>query len=472
MASKAKKTYKKVPSYAEVTKTAVEKKTFFESAVCNLTLPPNVPHKRIPNTNEEFSFFIDLNSTNATEEEVAKAITINGILGVGPRSDLKVVEFICKDEETVEVALGMTFQVKGKKPFVAIIPRHKCNKYILVKLSNVPIAEEEWLKTKLEEHWSQYGRIIGIAPYKFPGKEWLTKRWDLVIQLKAREKKLAAQTVFTIGENKQSIVASWPGAAKTCLVCKLAGHSTSLCPQRNLKSKKVGASANPRQLISKGGQSQKKEEKGPKVSMGPSEKQKAPPSIAPAMLIPDPDGATFQAMLLAPKPCPAAATTSAMEGVYPFNPELLQGTHLEQGVPTGGNTTPPPFNVEDPETPKKGKKCMAKEADAWTPTSLEVNQYIHRRGICPACFKTGHMHTNCPTKGSFSKILYDKVLRHPHFQPYLKEWREKRRKEGIAWRAEELQCIDAEEMVVLIYCAHCKSREHNAWDCPNAPPDA
>jgi len=117
MASKAKNASRKVPSYAEVTKAAVEKKSFFESAACNLNLPLNVPHKRIPNTNEEFSFFVDLNSTNATEEEVAKAITVKGILGVSHRGDLKVVEFVCKDGETVETALGMTFQVKGKKPF-------------------------------------------------------------------------------------------------------------------------------------------------------------------------------------------------------------------------------------------------------------------------------------------------------------------------------------------------------------------
>ena len=58
MASTAKKKPKKPASlsYAEAAKTAVGKKGFFDSAVCNLQLPPNVPHKRIPNTNEAFSF--------------------------------------------------------------------------------------------------------------------------------------------------------------------------------------------------------------------------------------------------------------------------------------------------------------------------------------------------------------------------------------------------------------------------------
>jgi|SRR6185312_9317561 len=207
MATRARKKLKTAASYAEVAKTAVGKKAFFDSAVCKLTLPPNVPHKRIPNTTEAYSFFVDLNSTNATEEEVAHAININGILGANVRNDLRVVEFVCKDEAALDAALEREFTVQGKNPFVAIIPRHKCSKFVLVKMSNVPIAEETGLKKSLEEHWGQYGRIVGLAPYKFPGKEWLTKRWDLVIQLKAEEKKLMAPTVFKIRE--QEVVASW-----------------------------------------------------------------------------------------------------------------------------------------------------------------------------------------------------------------------------------------------------------------------
>ena len=127
MASMAKKPPKKVLSYAEITKKTVEKKSFFESAVCNIALPANAPHKHIPNTNEKFSFFVDLSSTNATEEEVANALPTKDIIGVNVRSDLRVVECICKDEEAFEEAIARTYDVKGKKSFVAIIPRHKVN---------------------------------------------------------------------------------------------------------------------------------------------------------------------------------------------------------------------------------------------------------------------------------------------------------------------------------------------------------
>src|SRR6185312_8949160 len=81
-------------------------------------------------------------------------------------------------------------------------------------------------------------------------------------------------TVFKIRE--QEVVASWPGSAKTCLGCKTTGHSTSLCPRRNPKMKKVGESVNPLQKIGKGGQSRKGKEKESEVSTGSSEKMKAP----------------------------------------------------------------------------------------------------------------------------------------------------------------------------------------------------
>src|SRR6185312_1634902 len=332
MAFTAKKKPNKPVSYAEAAKTAVGKKSFFDSAVCNLTLPLNVPHKHIPNTNEAFSFFVDLNSTNATKEEVAKAITVEGILRVNVRNDLRVVEFICRDEETLETALGATFRVPGKKPFVAIVPRHRCNKYILVKLSNVPIEEEEGLKTKLEEHWCQFGRVVSIAPYKFPGKEWLTKRWDLVVQLKAEEKKLVAPTVFKVSE--QQVIASWPKSAKTCLGCKATGHSTSLCPRRNPKSKKVGESVNPLQKIGKGGQSQKGKEKESEVSTGPSEKVKASTPATRTTPATTATGSASGKAIQPPKPSEggapenAAAKSSAMEDITPFGPELLQGTSV------------------------------------------------------------------------------------------------------------------------------------------------
>ena len=81
MAAKASKTVNKKQSYAAVVKAEVEKSNFAALAVCRLKQPPNLPHKRIPNTKESFSFFIDFDSTDASEEEMLMAVDTEGIIG-------------------------------------------------------------------------------------------------------------------------------------------------------------------------------------------------------------------------------------------------------------------------------------------------------------------------------------------------------------------------------------------------------
>src|SRR6185312_7126478 len=121
------------------------KKPFFEATECLLKAPLSLPTKQIPNTNEKLSFFINLDSTDATQEEIADVMPL-GIVGVKPRLDLKVVEFVCADEDTVRKATTTPFQVKDRKPFYGILPRHLSSKVQLVKLANVPINSEETLK--------------------------------------------------------------------------------------------------------------------------------------------------------------------------------------------------------------------------------------------------------------------------------------------------------------------------------------
>ena len=122
MANKASKTTNKQRSYAAAVKAEEEKSNFAALAVCCLKQPPNLPHKRIPNTKESFSFFIDKDSTDATEAEMLDAVTIDRISGTIIRDDLRVVEFVCESEDVVDTALATTFNVPDKKPFVAIMP--------------------------------------------------------------------------------------------------------------------------------------------------------------------------------------------------------------------------------------------------------------------------------------------------------------------------------------------------------------
>ena len=196
-------------SFAEAVKVPVEKQDFFDSAVSDIHLPPSYPNKRIPNTKERYSFFVDLLSTDASQTQVADAMPTSGIIGVNPRRGLQVVEFVCEDEATQQSMLKTTFHVKGKRSFMAVTPRHLLSPTVLVKLSNVPYGREGTLKQAIEQHWNQHGQVLDISPCKFPGKPWLTKCWDVLIQLRDGLKKLTAPVVFQLNGYDDTIVCSW-----------------------------------------------------------------------------------------------------------------------------------------------------------------------------------------------------------------------------------------------------------------------
>ena len=204
-------------------------------------------------------------STDATQTQVADAMPTSGIIRVNPCRGLQVVEFVCEDEATQKTMLKTTFHVEGKHLFMAVMPRHLLSPTVLVKLSNVPYGREGTLKEAIEQHWNQHGQVLDISPCKFPGKPWLTKRWDVLIQLSDGLKKLTAPVVFQLNGYDDTIVCSWRGSKKACLKCKCAGHSTSFCPG---VAPKVGETANPHQKIDNNGQSEKGKIKGSELSSG------------------------------------------------------------------------------------------------------------------------------------------------------------------------------------------------------------
>src|SRR5207244_12401460 len=125
MAAPAAKKRKKPKSYASAVRGVEERNDFFTLAECKLRRPNNMPNGRIPNTTEANSFFVDLKSTDATNEEVLNAINTAGIIGANVRDDLWVIEFVCKNGEAVQKAMETVLTVEGKTQFVAITPRHK-----------------------------------------------------------------------------------------------------------------------------------------------------------------------------------------------------------------------------------------------------------------------------------------------------------------------------------------------------------
>ena len=475
MASTAKNTSKK-SSYAEMAK-KTSKKAYFEVTECALKTPPNLPSKQIPNTNEKYSFFVSLDTTNATQWEIAQVMP-SGVVGVVPRLDLRTIEFVCKDEDTVKKATSEPFKVEGKKPFYGILPRHLCSKVLLVKLANVPFGTEETLKKVIGDHWGKYGEVVDIAPHKFLDKPWLTKRWDLLLKLPMEAKKLKAEPVFKLEGFEATILATWPNAPKSCLRCLVAGHSTSSCPKN---SPKVGETARPLQKIDKEDKTQKGKEKGSEVPTVSSDKPKAPTTLA-----------TKATPATVAKPAPVAqspatssswmaATFSGEELEVAFPTSKLTGTE-EQSTYTSSAmevetvelpsalrmSTPPPFSVEDPDTPRKGDKRMAKgEASRpatyvpWKPSDQEIKEYAEGFEYCFRCW-CEHEDAECPR--SDEPIDWQAVFWNLNFDEIWSRWQRNRKKKGRSWKLDR----EVADIAIPAYCFTCKAAGHKSGDpeCP------
>jgi hypothetical protein len=486
---------KTLVSYAGVVKGKGVKTSFFATTVCDIKVPRSVPNKRIPNTNEKHSFFLDLLNIKATEEEIAKAITLEGILGVKYRADLTIVEFICANEEAQKKALETEFEVVGKAKFVAIAPRHLLQCTVLVKIANVDFGEEANLKEKLTVYWSQFGKVVDAAPHKFPGKPWLTQRWDILITLPEEQKKLKAPVVFKLHGSEQTLLATWPGAPKSCLKCLIAGHETSKCLGKNPKA---GGRPDPEKkdqqvAQAKTGQQKIQPEKVPQMGLGKAPQHK-PKQTVQSVTKTVSESATISVSATASTSASATVSETVSESVKKSGDSEVEGPELlddEEEMQVDADlkaieqiaalpvfnfknanetrremVTPPPFTVADPDTPRKGNKRMAKESDLWQPKPTDVASYVMDKGICVRCWTTEHSYKEC-TAGPMLRLRGDRILAHPKFQPFLQVWRERRRKSGKVFElAQEIELLPDTAVVIEAHCAICWKTGHVRSDCP------
>ena len=471
MASKATKQQPNKCTYASAVVGVAEKSHFSELAVCRLNIPKNLPNKHIPNTKEEYSFFIDRLSTNASEEEIIAAVNTVGIVGANIRDDLNVIEFVCKDAASAEAAMATTFTVEGKQQFVAILPRHKTNKTVLVRIANAPFGTQKTLTKLLTAHWTQYGKVLGIAPYQFPGKPWLTKRWDILIMLNDGEKNLNAPSTFLLQGFQETVVCSWPGSQKACLCCKISGHSTSSCAtfKNSKKSEKVGASANPLQKISRSTQDKNSSTKGTQSS-GSGTAPANPPVSVPSV--------AFNVVIPPVTPAPTVAQAAVTAGL---TLPTLAASDKGKGSELQCSTTPPnTHKPTDPDTPRKDKKRMAKK-QTWEPMAADIEQFVTSRKICIVCWKTGHLPMLCSKYDRRVGLLdYNAVGDAPGFYPYLEEWSRLRVKKGkppiaIVEVLIDHNCSRCGQLghdrilcKTLLKCLHCDGN-HPAIECTSNP---
>ena len=456
MAATAAKKRKKPKSYASAVRGVKEKNDFFTLAICKLKHLKNMPNGHIPNTTEANSFFVDLKSTDATNEEVLNAINTAGIIGANVRDDLWVIEFVCKNEEAVQKAMETVFTVEGKTLFVAITPCHKTNKTLLIKIANMPFGQENELREALINYWSTLGKVIDAQPYQFPGRPWLTKRWDLLLQLSDGCKDLKAPPVFTLPGYMDTIVSSWNSSKKACLHCKSAGHSSSSCPVKFPKNQKVGALANPHQKISGVGQDKNSSAEVTPISTSgsaPATTQATlatPAIVAPTLAIVAPTPA-----IVAPTPTTLATSATVVPRITPeFTAEDFAAVRASMSTTeydkwkkaemtrvkaehfarlASSSSTPPPTQHSDPDMPHKEKRRMAKNDDPWTPSTSDLRSYSKDNNLCLRCCEAGHQTEDCKNK-TIRTIPITSLALSERFRPHMEKWANARRKRGQTWR--------------------------------------
>src|SRR5438128_1563325 len=211
-------------------------KTPFAQMECTLKILPGHPGRKIPETKEESSFFINLESGNATDYEVFEALQkIKQIRSVLYRDDLRVVECICISKEERDRLVRSEIPIQDKQPVRPQLPRHLVPRLLYIRLANLSVvAEEAEIRQAIIKHWSHYGDVVDAAPHKVKGTNWNTRRWDLLLSIEKNAQKLEAPVAFDLLGRK--IVAAWPGSPPSCLACQSAGHQAKKCPSRKSKA--------------------------------------------------------------------------------------------------------------------------------------------------------------------------------------------------------------------------------------------
>src|SRR5438128_3150820 len=220
-------------TFAQATATAVASISPFAQTECVVSLEKHLPKVKLPCPAGLYPVFYDLRSTTASEEAIINVLP-NDLLGCVFRSDIHLVEVDCISAASQEELLANNLDIPDHSPLVPIPPQTDLPNYTLVKLSNVPVHSVAVMELILRKQFEQHGEIVEIGPHQIANRQWITRRWDLVIKLPS-DHQLEAPTLFEVFSEK--VHALWICSPKTCLTCKTVGHLSSslLCPRRQNK---------------------------------------------------------------------------------------------------------------------------------------------------------------------------------------------------------------------------------------------
>src|SRR5438128_4981966 len=208
-------------SFAKAAATAAATTTSpFARTECAVSLEKHLPTLRLPRPAGQYPVFFHLRSTTASQDAICDALP-HSLLGCVFREDRHLVELDCASADEQNALLQSPLTIPGHSPLTPLPPQTDLPHYTLVKLSNVPICPVAALEVLLRNQFKAHGEIVEIGPHRIANRQWITRRWDLVVKTPAGEL-LEAPTLFELFGEK--VHAWWIRSPKTCLTCKVVGH--------------------------------------------------------------------------------------------------------------------------------------------------------------------------------------------------------------------------------------------------------
>ena len=453
----------------------VKTASVFAKTICNLKPPPMYPTRRIPKTKHEFSFFLDLKSTDATDAEVLDVVDkrMNKIKGMHYRFDLSVVELIFANV-TDRDANAREYAIPNKKPLIPVAPRHLAPQVVYIRMANLPfVPTEQENRTAIEKHWSSFGKVLGLEPHRIQGK-WNTHRWDLLLEVE-KGSVLEAPVAFEILGSP--VVAAWPSSPPSCLICLSAGHQAKKC---QAKKPKLGDSVDPEKISADPPKATQASKKAADATHGATASSSG---TSGTQLVEIHSMDEDQPLATVTNVAPASEVTSSTVSAGIFSVESVQASEatvdsyttaseyqIGAGSSSSGRPTTPPSTLNRPSSPDTPRSHAGKRQATGPPSKVTLNNLVYAtikvQKLCIKCGEKDHgKRATCPTPLSALDV-HTKITQTYSLGSFLGK---SNKQQKIMKETQKIAAARTEFEIPIasVVCANCEEEGHMAFECTN-----
>ncbi|CAG8481190.1 2672_t:CDS:2 [Paraglomus occultum] len=193
-----------------------------KSSLTNKPFVGRVP----PDTSSPNSLFIDRKANNISDNAI-KSYFRNDLLGVAFFPADRFLQLTFKDANTYEKYLSLSSVIINDKRIYFTPPKSVPRRSIVVHLHGLPIMPRDTITNAITNALSPHCTVKEIAPVLISDTDFLTPKWDAVVELIPDKKIPVHLTILN-----SSIALTFLNSASICLYCHKQDHMNSNCPLR------------------------------------------------------------------------------------------------------------------------------------------------------------------------------------------------------------------------------------------------